>query len=42
MGKSVGLKPLPAAALVALSLGLVACGGSGSDSTVTGAAEAVK
>jgi len=32
----VGLKPLPAAALVALSLGLVACGGSGSDSTSTG------
>ena len=32
----MGLKPLPAAALVALSLGLVACGGSGSDSTSTG------
>jgi plastocyanin len=31
----VGLKPLPAAALVALSLGLVACGGGGSDSTST-------
>lgn len=29
----MGLKPLLAAALVALSLGLVACGGSGSDST---------
>jgi plastocyanin len=29
------LKPLPAAALVALSLGLVACGGSGSGSTAT-------
>lgn len=32
----MGLKPLLAAALVALSLGLVACGGSGSDSTSTG------
>jgi plastocyanin len=31
----VGLKPLLTAALVALSLGLVACGGSGSDSTST-------
>ena len=31
----MGLKPLPAAALVALSLGLVACGGGGSDSTST-------
>lgn len=29
------MKPLPAAALVALSLGLVACGGGGSDSTST-------
>ena len=29
----MGLKPLLAAALVALSLGLVACGGSGSDSS---------
>jgi plastocyanin len=29
----MGLKPLLAAAMVALSLGLVACGGSGSDST---------
>lgn len=29
----MGLKPLFAAALVALSLGLVACGNSGSDST---------
>lgn len=29
----MGLKPLLLAALVALSLGLVACGGSGSDST---------
>ena len=29
----MGLKPLLAAALVALSLGLVACGDSGSDST---------
>jgi plastocyanin len=29
------LKPLPAAALVALSLGLAACGGGGSDSTST-------
>jgi plastocyanin len=29
----MGLKPLLTAALVALSLGLVACGGSGSDST---------
>ncbi len=29
----MGLKPLLAAALVALSLGLVACGGGGSDST---------
>lgn len=29
----MGLKPLFAAAMVALSLGLVACGGSGSDST---------
>jgi hypothetical protein len=29
----MGLKPLPAAAMVALSLGLVACGGSGSDPT---------
>jgi plastocyanin len=28
----MGLKPLLAAAMVALSLGLVACGGSGSDS----------
>jgi hypothetical protein len=27
----MGLKPLPVAAMVALSLGLVACGGSGSD-----------
>lgn len=33
--KAVGLKPLLTAALVALSLGLVACGGSGSDSTST-------
>jgi plastocyanin len=31
------LKPLLAAALVALSLGLVACGDSGSDSTSSGA-----
>jgi len=31
----VGLKPLSTAALVALSLGLVACGGGGSDSTST-------
>jgi len=31
------LKPLLAAALVALSLGLVACGDSGSDSTTAGA-----
>lgn len=31
----MGLKPLLTAALVALSLGLVACGGSGSDSTST-------
>lgn len=31
----MGLKPLLAAAMVALSLGLVACGGSGSDSTST-------
>jgi plastocyanin len=29
----MGLKPLLAAAMVALSLGLVACGGSGSDSS---------
>ncbi|MGN6664514.1 MAG: cupredoxin domain-containing protein [Solirubrobacterales bacterium] len=29
----MGLKPLLSAALVALSLGLVACGGSGSDSS---------
>jgi hypothetical protein len=29
----MGLKPLPAAAMVALSLGLFAGGGSGSDST---------
>lgn len=29
----MGLKPLLAAAMVALSLGLAACGGSGSDST---------
>lgn len=29
----MGLKPLLAAAMVALSLGLFACGGSGSDST---------
>lgn len=29
------MKPLLSAALVALSLGLVACGGSGSDSTTT-------
>lgn len=29
----MGLKPLLAAAMVALSLGLVACGGSGSDPT---------
>jgi plastocyanin len=36
----VGLKPLPAAALVALSLGLVACGGGGSDSTSTEAESA--
>ena len=34
----MGLKPLFAAALVALSLGLAACGDSGSDSTDTGAA----
>ncbi|HEU4599008.1 MAG TPA: cupredoxin family copper-binding protein [Solirubrobacterales bacterium] len=34
----MGLKPLLAAAMVALSLGLVACGGGGSDSTDTGAA----
>ena len=32
----MGLKPLLTAALVALSLGLVACGGSGSDSTSEG------
>jgi plastocyanin len=31
--KRMGLKPLLTAALVALSLGLVACGSSGSDST---------
>jgi plastocyanin len=31
--KRMGLKPLLTAALVALSLGLVACGGGGSDST---------
>ena len=31
----MGLKPLSTAALVALSLGLVACGGGGSDSTST-------
>ncbi|HEV2727598.1 MAG TPA: cupredoxin family copper-binding protein [Solirubrobacterales bacterium] len=31
----MGLKPLFAAALVALSLGLAACGDSGSDSTAT-------
>jgi plastocyanin len=31
----MGLKPLLAAALVALSLGLVACGGGGSDSTTS-------
>jgi plastocyanin len=31
----MGLKPLLAAAMVALSLGLVACGGSGSDSSST-------
>lgn len=30
----MGLKPLLTAALVALSLGLVACGGSGSDSSM--------
>lgn len=36
----MGLKPLPAAALVALSLGLVACGGGGSDSTSTEAESA--
>lgn len=34
----MGSKPLLAAAMVALSLGLVACGGSGSDSTDTGPA----
>jgi plastocyanin len=34
----MGLKPLFAAAMVALSLGLVACGGSGSDSTSSEAA----
>lgn len=33
----MGLKPLLIAALVALSLGLTACGGSGSDSTSSGA-----
>lgn len=33
----MGLKPLFLAALVALSLGLVACGDSGSDSTSSGA-----
>ena len=33
----MGLKPLLTAALVALSLGLVACGDSGSDSTSSGA-----
>ncbi len=33
----MGLKPLLTAALVALSLGLVACGGGGSDSTSSGA-----
>src|SRR4051812_28433150 len=32
----MGLKPLLLAALVALSLGLAACGGSGSDSTSEG------
>lgn len=31
----MGLKPLLTAALVALSLGLVACGGGGSDSTTS-------
>jgi plastocyanin len=31
----MGLKPLLAAAMVALSLGLVSCGGSGSDSTTS-------
>ncbi len=36
----MGLKPLLAAALVALSLGLVACGGSGSDSSSATGAEA--
>jgi plastocyanin len=38
----MGLKPLLAAALVALSLGLVACGGSGSDSTSTEAETATE
>ncbi|HET9677014.1 MAG TPA: cupredoxin domain-containing protein [Solirubrobacterales bacterium] len=32
----MGAKPLLAAAMVALSLGLVACGGSGSDSSSSG------
>lgn len=35
----MGLKPLLTAALVALSLGLVACGGSGSDSSTSTATE---
>jgi plastocyanin len=35
----MGLKPLLAAAMVALSLGLVACGGSGSDSTSSSSTE---
>ena len=35
----MGLKPLLTAALVALSLGLVACGGSGSDSSSSTATE---
>jgi plastocyanin len=35
----MGLKPLLAAAMVALSLGLVACGGSGSDPASSGSTE---
>lgn len=33
--RQMGLKPLLAAAMVALSLGLDACGGGGFDSTTT-------